>query len=363
VTANWKKFFLPSVKGREVRDTRALYNEVQVALQSSPFKEGEVAQHFIHLMVVEICAAHGQVPSRPLGNALWNAIAGFLVTEGMAIELQSDDVLERLTMEEGAQLRAILRRSLEFLRDHDRLLPLWRRKLVSLFTGMLEYFPPSAFTDVDEDGNSLDDAIVLPEAKALALVENLPEVIDRTIITFFDEDIRNAHLFDRMRERLDTNGAVASGSLPDDRNGKVVMPSEQKNKTPDFLVPAYLGGTPLQDFFESGLPFAIPFPARFEHTHIIGGTGHGKTQLLQFLINHDLVRAQEDNRSVIVMDSQGDLIRTISRLKYFSPDEDGSLADRFVLIDPTDVEHPVALAVRVCTAGPGKGAQCNSRTV
>ena len=64
---------------------------------------------------------------------------------------------------------------------------------------------------------------------------------------------------------------------------------------------------------------------------------------MQFLINHDLVRALEDDRSVVVLDSQGDLIRTISRLAYFNPAVAESLADRFVLVDPNDVEHPVCL--------------------
>jgi hypothetical protein len=75
----------------------------------------------------------------------------------------------------------------------------------------------------------------------------------------------------------------------------------------------------------------------------MGGTGHGKTQLMQFLINHDLQRAQADGRSIVVMDSQGDLIRTISRLNAFSPTADKSLSERFVLIDPNDIEHPVCL--------------------
>jgi hypothetical protein len=96
-------------------------------------------------------------------------------------------------------------------------------------------------------------------------------------------------------------------------------------------------------FFHSPLPFAIPFPARFEHTHIVGSTGHGKAQLMQFFNNHDLVRSIDDRRSFVVIDSQGDLIRAISRLAYFNPLAADSLADRFVLVDPNDVEHPVCL--------------------
>src|SRR5258708_34748478 len=108
---------------------------------------------------------------------------------------------------------------------------------------------------------------------------------------------------------------------------KFARASDNKTTSPDYLVEAYSPGTPFLEFFHSPLPFAIPFPARFEHTHIVGGTGHGKTQLMQFLINHDLVRAMEDYRSVVVMDSQGDLIGTISRLAYFSRYARATLAD------------------------------------
>jgi hypothetical protein len=61
------------------------------------------------------------------------------------------------------------------------------------------------------------------------------------------------------------------------------------------------------------------------------------------LIYRDLLQAVEGKGSVVVIDSQGDLIRTISHLELFNPNREGSLADKFVLIDPADVEHPPAL--------------------
>jgi hypothetical protein len=46
-------------------------------------------------------------------------------------------------------------------------------------------------------------------------------------------------------------------------------------------------------------------------------------------------------KSIVVIDSQGDLIKRISHLKEFAPG--GALHDRLVLIDPTDIEWPVSL--------------------
>jgi hypothetical protein len=66
-------------------------------------------------------------------------------------------------------------------------------------------------------------------------------------------------------------------------------------------------------------------------------------QLLQTLILRDLDALSEGCGSIVVIDSQGDMIRTITRLAAFSPRVAGSLADRLVLIDPNDIEHPPCL--------------------
>jgi Type IV secretion-system coupling protein DNA-binding domain len=100
----------------------------------------------------------------------------------------------------------------------------------------------------------------------------------------------------------------------------------------------YLAHTPLQEYFQTALPFAIPLSARFEHTHIVGGSGHGKTQLLQSLLLRDIEQLVNGRGSIVVIDSQGDMIRTILGLSALS-----SIADRIVLIDPNDIEYPPCL--------------------
>ena len=350
MSSNWWNgvldLFVGTGRERELQDTLNLCTQVTQARSNSPFADEKRLNGFLIDLIHEICERRGVTPSIPLGGMLWGTIKNLLYFDGLLVELPDESVLAKLTLEEGVLVRTTLNRQLRFLSDQDRLLTIWRDKLVYAFSGMLEYFPLSAFTDIDEKGVAADDSVVLPEARAYDLCDNLPEVLDRLLITFFDDDVSNAHLFDPLRERFDDNALRASGIPPEKRlesAGKALLPSDQKNKSPEFLIQAYLQGTPFLQFFHSPLPFAIPFPARFEHTHVVGGTGHGKTQLLQFLINHDLVRAMEDNRSVVVIDSQGDLIRTISRLAYFNPRAAESLSERFVLVDPNDVEHPVCL--------------------
>ena len=346
-SSNWfQDLFLGSVRDRELRETTELYTRVKNARDASPLVNDDQIGDFMLDLIHDICEKRGVTPSEPLGEALWSAIRQLLYLEGFIVELPERSSLEHLTVEEGSQFRTTLNRQLRFLADQKRLLPIWREKLVWLFSGMLESFPLSAFTDIDEKGVASDDSVILPEAKAYDLCDNVPEAVERLILTFYDSDITNANLFETLREILDGNGLALSGIPWEkryDTSRKVVLPTENKNKSPEYIVEAYLQGSPFLGFFHSPLPFAIPFPARFEHTHIVGGTGHGKTQLIQFLINHDLVRAMEDGRSVVVLDSQGDLIRTISKLSYFGSSDEPNLAERFVLVDPNDVEHPVCL--------------------
>lgn len=89
----------------------------------------------------------------------------------------------------------------------------------------------------------------------------------------------------------------------------------------------------IQDILSYKVGVRFPDGLRNEHTHIIGSTGSGKTQLIQQLISYDL----ETNASIIVIDSQGDLINKLKYTKLIDP-------DRLVIIDPLDcVAHPLAL--------------------
>lgn len=96
----------------------------------------------------------------------------------------------------------------------------------------------------------------------------------------------------------------------------------------------FLGGSYIRQVLDFNVGFDIPEQTRFEHCHILGPTGTGKTQLLQQLILADI----EQDCSIVVIDSQADLINNITRIKRIPK-------ERFVIVDPTDVEFPVALNV------------------
>jgi hypothetical protein len=58
--------------------------------------------------------------------------------------------------------------------------------------------------------------------------------------------------------------------------------------------------------------FSLPLPVRFGHTHILAESGGGKSSLIESLILHDL--ESEYRPTVVVVDSQGDLIQKLLRL-------------------------------------------------
>lgn len=340
--SNLKNFFLGSVRRRELAATRSLLDRVTSLHRRSDLGTDEAAQSFVFEVAVDACSRARVTPSIALGEALYSAAWELLAKEGF-IGLPQVENLESLTLEEGVCLRNYLARKERFLFDYPRLCDLAREKLIRLFEGILAYLPASV---LEEEAAAEEEGAVPLRAALIDLCNNPREVIERIAVTMFDADISNARLFEPLREQLYRNMLIASGGDPLKRDAsprKQVLPTESRLHADADVAATYLGGTPFAALFETAFPFHISFPIRFEHTHVLGGSGHGKTQLLQLLIHHDIVKSREDNRSVVVIDSQGDLIRTISHLSCFSPSEDRSLADHLVIIDPTDVEFPVCL--------------------
>src|SRR3954465_12163326 len=180
----------------------------------------------------------------------------------------------------------------------------------------------------------------LPEGEDFGLsvsvlerLRNPAEVIEGIVRVALKSPFRRVH--GTVRDNL----LIASKIDPaKPTNRPLILQTAAKVKSTDELVRTYLNGTPFTKFFDISLPYAIPYNVRFEHSHIVGGSGHGKTQLLQTLIMRDLEKLKEGKGSLIVIDSQGDLLRNILSLSVI-----GEISDRLVLIDPNDIEYPSCL--------------------
>lgn len=172
-------------------------------------------------------------------------------------------------------------------------------------------------------------------------LSDLPEAVEQMMQAPFAPELEAYGLTERLQARLAYNLHIASGGVPGGEEKSTRLPTRAPAMPARQLIASYLGGTPLKSIFDISVPIVIPAETRFEHHHIVAGSGHGKTQTLQHLILHDLAAVAEGRASVIVIDSQSDLIDNIAGLAVFA--EGGALHDRLCLIDPTDVEWPVAL--------------------
>ena len=172
-------------------------------------------------------------------------------------------------------------------------------------------------------------------------ITDLPEIIETMMQLPFAPELEKYDTTANLKARLEYNLNAASGGSPNNTAKTNKLPTKASPMPARQLVKSYLAGTPFEALFDCTVPLLFPDATRFEHHHIVAGSGHGKTQTLQHLILHDLEAVAAGKASIVVIDSQSDLINNIAGMSVFAPG--GPLADRLVLIDPTDVEWPVAL--------------------
>lgn len=223
-------------------------------------------------------------------------------------------------------------------------------EIMGYFATMIHYFVepivssnPNLLEPIDLNSNSKSKPLLF--AAPLAMVTtNLADLIETMVQLPHAPEFEDSDITSRLKERIEYNVVLASGGVPGDSRNyskQLRLPTKSQITSPNELVKTYLDGTPMMDFFDYNVPIQLPDKIRFEHQHIVAGTGHGKTQTLQHLILHDLKSVMNGGASIVVIDSQGDLIKNISGLSIFAP---GSpLAEKLIIIDPTDVEYPVAL--------------------
>jgi hypothetical protein len=112
----------------------------------------------------------------------------------------------------------------------------------------------------------------------------------------------------------------------------------------------FIKNTPFYSRAQVKMAYDIPLKPRLEHQWIIAASGAGKTQLLQRMICDDI----EHGRSVVVIDSQRDMIGELTRLKHNM---------EVVYIDPEDIEYPPGIALFDVTFGTGAEAEARETQV
>lgn len=325
-------------RSRELSDTRRAWDETESYWRASPLGRETTSERVIAFMR-GVLEEIDRFPATALLRPLYDIADEVFDLEDVepfepnwtAIEADASLAVE---------FRKVLARRRRYAADYQRIHGIVTRQLKAAFVAYIDALPEACFEDWPEEGSSFEVPLV-------DLLEEPAELVQSFLLCPYEDDTLALDLFLRLRQQLERNLVTASGlpptADPKQHEHKIVAPSLQTKMSPAELVDGYLGGTPFARLFEVPVPLKVPDEIRFEHAHIIGGTGHGKTQLLQRMIYADLEAAVHDGRSVVVIDSQGDLINKLLRLELFDPERSSNLANRLVLVDPSDIEHPVCL--------------------
>lgn len=310
----------------ELSDTIALYNEVKSSLRGTLWGKPGALENVLEHIVTDV-SRYMDLPMGPVRDALDDCLHNLLVLETTLFSFPEIDWNSAvLSLKEQVDLRHFLRAQQHFLANPDRAVAFLIRDLGNLYGGLYAQIPP-----LGSDG----PVFAIP---LLSLLKDPYDCVDRIIGTFSKTDSGDAGLFAALARQLYLNICAASGVVPDQEHKKPLKSAADSKLPPQDMAQAWLRHTPLIDLMNAPMPFSIPEAARFEHQWIVAGSGHGKSQTLQYLIAHDLEKVANDEASIVVIDSQGDLIRNISRLQFFADHP-----DKLCLIDPTDIEYPVAL--------------------
>lgn len=237
-----------------------------------------------------------------------------------------------LSIKEASDLRQFLRSQEHFL-DHDQKV---LSVLLDAVAECVDGFLNNAELPDSEDEESLFGMPVLSALRDPA------RSIQATQFHFSQDQYVDLGLFTTLCRQLYVNLCRASGIDPDTETNKRFRYPKEAKGSPSELVAEYLYDTPFVPFLDAFIPVDVPHETFFQHMHVVGGSGAGKTQWLQNLILHHL---QDDRQpALVIVDSQGDLIRNISRLAIFDP-EHGELAEKLTIISPKDIEHPPAINI------------------
>lgn len=338
---NLASLFGGSQKERELRAIRTSWQETERLWSASPIAKAR-EQDPVGALALKITEESWErierTPITPIAVAAGHVVGDLLDAEAIGRIKPLWDAIDS-DVSVASDFRQVIAHRSRYASDFTHVHGVFTRQVLTALDAFYDALPESAFDRAAEEGSF--------DVPLIELLDDPTELIQQLVVFPYPREAIDLGLFKDLRDRYRPNLMIASGLPPDnetiDRPDRIVYPAQQHGKTPTELADLYLAGTPLRDLLDVPVPFRIREEVRFEHCHVLGGTGHGKTQLLQRMIYGDLLKAQEERRSVVVIDSQGDLISRLSRLALFDASARRSLADRLVLIDPSDVEFPPSL--------------------
>lgn len=295
-------FFFRSSWARE-RNARRRTADLLFGLSELDLEPFPDAQYFAIDIIIDLALERGESSDRPVYLAISRFLERLYREEGFTLSSVGEPP-GRLDGIAGAKYREAIERLHRKL-SSTAALDVFRATAVSVATRFLEGIP-----DFEPGARSFPVQI--------ASIPFEPTKLDDMIMTLYADRVLKFDLFDRLRAQLDQN----LDALP-----KRAFPSEYSG--PDVLG-TFLHDTAMLELYRGQVDFAIPEAPRFEHMHVIAGTGHGKTQTLQRFILEDM----RTDAGLVIIDSQEQMLGKIANL---------ATDKELILIDPTDIERPPSL--------------------
>ena len=303
-------------RARDDKELRALYRNVEDRFGRSRFSSDGALEDFGAPIWSEVQSHVPESCQSQFADALWQIAE----LEAQIFHLPKPS-FDFLNLKEASDLHHFLRRK-QYFHDHEeRITELLKTSLTKIICWIAEALPQSE----------------APSPFTIPLIYSLPNprrILGNLIGELSQDQYRDAGIYVEIFRKLWFNVCEVSG-IPDPYEPKKPFKLPANSDLPlHELVEAYLKGTPFYDLFLAPIPLKFTYEDRFSHMHILGGSGAGKTTLLKNLILHDM--QAEEAPALVIVDSQGDLIRTVSHLKTDR---------RVILITPKDIDYPPALNI------------------
>jgi hypothetical protein len=312
----WRSLFSISgeTKSQDRLETKILYERVRQRHVGSRYEDEVQLKEYRGTLFFSF---EEKIPAG-LRGAFYGPYLWLLMSEEIIFDMP--ELREGMTLEQEVELRGALRRKETFQLNERKVIQTLEEGIERIFTYVGEQLP-------DVEGSS---PFTIPLMFALP---NPKETMRNLIGELWQQQYRDAVLFVPVTRQLHLNLCAASGiPNPHDVKKAFVLPTESKAPLPE-IVDTYFADTPFQELFNIPVPLKLGQEEFFNHCQILGGSGAGKTQLLQNLILHHL----ESDAALVIVDSQGDLIDKVSHL--------AGIEDRLVLLTPKDIEHPPAINI------------------
>src|SRR5216683_6037587 len=147
---NLLNFLAGGTRATEINITASSYWQVQSLHEQSPYA-ADKQNDFVVELVVEACRRADAIPVKPLVEDLGQVVDDLLNFDGLIFGFPPDVPFEAVSADEAVALRTYLDRKERFLRDHHRLVDLWREKVIRLIEALLQHLPPTAFRESWDD--------------------------------------------------------------------------------------------------------------------------------------------------------------------------------------------------------------------